>query len=180
MLQWTDKKKKKTFLPHWWKISFALMQTLEKLDETVVPLLAGGGCSPCLFGGGPDWKEFEKAPQIDSKIGIVDNLRIWSHTTKLFKCLRTHGEKTCEMKFSWLSSPKPTRTQRFQIQSQNSTFKKPTTKPTKTNHKTRKNQPQNPRFVPKKNDPPFLLNPLAWHLAVAQPRLLKSYAMSTS
>lgn len=52
------------------------MQTLEKLDETVVPLLAGGGCSPCLFGGGPEWKEFEKAPQIDSKIGIVDNLKI--------------------------------------------------------------------------------------------------------
>lgn len=92
----------------------------------------GGGCSPCLLGGGLEWKEFEKAPQIDSKIGIVDNLRIWSHTTKLFKCLWIHGEKTCEMKFSWLRSPKPTRTQRFQIQSQNSTFKKPTTKPTKT------------------------------------------------
>ena len=53
----------------------------------------GGGCSPCLLGGGLEWKEFEKAPQIDSKIGIVDNLRIWSHTTKLFKCLWIHGKK---------------------------------------------------------------------------------------
>ena len=145
-----------------WKISFALMQTLEQPGWNCCTASRGGGCSPCLFGGGLEWKEFEKAPQIDSKIGIVDNLRIWSHATKLFNCLWIHGEKTCEMKFSWLSSPKPTRTQRFQIQSQNSTLKKPTTKPTKTNHKTRKKQPQNPqktttkpRFVPTKMIPPF-------------------------
>ena len=133
-------KKKHPCLPYWWKFhlpAFIAKQKKHRFKPWNVGwnccASRGGGCSPCLFGGGPEWKEMEKAPPNwlkDRNSGRFENLISHQKIVQMFD-----GEKkTCEMKFTWLAARKY-QLLRFQIQSQNSTFKNPTTKPTKTHKK---------------------------------------------